>query len=175
MSSVVFLRAVNVGGHKAFQPTAVAKALAHCGALNIGAAGTFIIRERIAQAELRAELARCLPWDCEMMIAAAREVTRLAGGGLFPQGPSYMDLHRFVSVLARRPRRIPRLPFLFPAGADWQVKVIRVTGRFALTLWRRLGKTFVDPNGVVEKLLGVRSTTRNWNTILRISERLQAG
>src|SRR4051812_25702086 len=88
MPSVVFLRAVNVGGHKAFQPSAVAKALAHCGASSIGAAGTFVIQERISQVELRAELLRCLPWECEMMIAPARDVKRLAEAGLFPQGPS---------------------------------------------------------------------------------------
>src|SRR5688572_8953752 len=108
MSSVVFLRAVNVGGHKAFHPKQVAKALTYCGALNIGAAGTFVIRERIAQKKLRAELSRCLPWECEMMIASARDVRRLAEGGLFPQGPSYMDLRRFVSVLAKPPKHIPR-------------------------------------------------------------------
>ncbi len=55
-----------------------------------------------------------------------------------------------------------------------EVKVIGVSGFFALSLWRRLGKSFVDPNGVVEKGFGLRATTRNWNTIVKISEVLEA-
>jgi uncharacterized protein (DUF1697 family) len=56
MALVVFLRGVNVGGHRVFRPSAFAKELSHLGAVNIGAAGTFVIRPRIARAELRAEL-----------------------------------------------------------------------------------------------------------------------
>ncbi|MBY0496071.1 MAG: DUF1697 domain-containing protein [Cyanobacteria bacterium] len=41
MALVVFLRGVNVGGHRTFRPAALAKQLEHLGAINIGAAGTF--------------------------------------------------------------------------------------------------------------------------------------
>jgi uncharacterized protein (DUF1697 family) len=54
------------------------------------------------------------------------------------------------------------------------VKVIAVSGRFALSLRRRMGTSPLDPNAVVEKGLGVRATTRNWNTILKIREVLQS-
>jgi hypothetical protein len=37
-----------------------------------------------------------------------------------------------------------------------------ITGRFALSV-RRLGQTY--SNAVVEKHLGVRATTRRWNTL----------
>jgi hypothetical protein len=30
----------------------------------------------------------------------------------------------------------------------------------------------LEPNGIIEKHLGVRATTRNWNTILRICSQL---
>src|ERR1700704_5607440 len=45
MSSVVFFRAVNVGGYQKFQPGKLAKELAEFGVVNIGAAGTFVVRE----------------------------------------------------------------------------------------------------------------------------------
>ena len=44
MALVVFLRGVNVGGHKAFQPTVLARALAALDVKSIGAAGTFVVR-----------------------------------------------------------------------------------------------------------------------------------
>ena len=47
----------------------------------------------------------------------------------------------------------------------YDARIIGVTGRFALSLHRRLGRTLVYPNEVVEKNLGVAATTRNWSTI----------
>ena len=48
MASVVFFRAVNVGGHQKFQPSVLAKKLADFGVVNIGAAGTFVVRKNVA-------------------------------------------------------------------------------------------------------------------------------
>ena len=78
-----------------------------------------------------------------------------------------------MSVLAKRPRALPRLPISQPAGDKWQVKIVGVFGRFALSLWQRLGRTVVYPNEVVEKNLGVSATTRNWNTISAICDILK--
>ena len=47
MALVVFLRGVNVGGHRTFRPTVLAKQLKHLGAVNIGAAGTFVVHRPI--------------------------------------------------------------------------------------------------------------------------------
>src|SRR5437773_5861032 len=61
MSAVVFFRAVNVGGHQTFQPGKLAKELAEFGVVNIGAAGTFVVRENVSQATLRDEILHRLP------------------------------------------------------------------------------------------------------------------
>lgn len=58
MALVVFLRGVNVGGHRTFRPTQLAEALKHLGAVNIGAAGTLVLRQPMTQARARAEVAR---------------------------------------------------------------------------------------------------------------------
>ena len=71
MPLVVFLRGVNVGGHRTLRPTTIAEQLKHLDAVNIGAAGTFVVRRPVTQAHLRAELARRLPFDAE--ITAAKE------------------------------------------------------------------------------------------------------
>jgi uncharacterized protein (DUF1697 family) len=175
MALVVFLKGVNVGGQRVFRPSLLAQELADLGAINVGAAGTFVIRERIDQARLRAEFLRRLPFQAEVMICRAGELLDLAGGQPFPEDPSHQELRRLVSVLAKRPRALPGLPFSHPGDDRWEVKVIGVSGRFVLSYWRRLGRGFVEPNGVVEKNLGVLATTRSWNTISAIVALLKGG
>lgn len=75
--------------------------------------------------------------------------------------------------MAGAPEHVPRLPIERPRGRDWQVKVVRVAGRYALSLWRKRGSRFLYPNQVVEKELGVTATTRNWNTMRRLRDRLR--
>ncbi len=99
MALVVLLRGVNVGGHRTFRPATLAKELEHLGAVNIGAAGTFVIRERVGRAELRAELARRLPFDTEIVICEGREILRLASNDVFARPPAEPGIVRFVSVL----------------------------------------------------------------------------
>lgn len=162
MALVVFFRAVNVGGHQKFQPSKLAKELAKFGVVNIGAAGTFVVRENVSQTELRAEILRRLPFKPELMICHARDVLALAQGNWFGNAPAEKGVGRFVSVLQKAPRVKPRLPIEQPAGDKWEVRIVAITGRFALSV-RRLGQTY--SNAVVEKHVRVPATTRNWNTI----------
>src|SRR5437867_2659194 len=103
MALVVFLRGVNVSGHKAFQPTALAKELADFDAVNVGAAGTLVFRKPISQALLRAELLRRLPFKPEMMICRAADLLDLASQMPFGKELADKDITRYVSVLAKRP------------------------------------------------------------------------
>jgi len=77
MAWVVFLRAVNVGGHQKFQPSVLAKKLVEFDVVNVGAAGTFVVRKAVSQATLRTHILRWLPFKPEMMICAAREIIAL--------------------------------------------------------------------------------------------------
>jgi uncharacterized protein (DUF1697 family) len=175
MASVVFLRGVNVGGHKTFQPSVLAKALADFNVVSVGAAGTFVIRKPISQQALRAEFLRRLTFEPELMICRGSELLDLAHEDPFAGEPADKEVKRYVSVLAKRPRKPPFLPLGKPAGEEWQVKIIAVIGRFALSLQRRLGRTLVYPNEVVEKNFGVAATTRNWDTIAAVCEILRGG
>ncbi|HEX4706985.1 MAG TPA: DUF1697 domain-containing protein, partial [Candidatus Udaeobacter sp.] len=68
MRWVAFLRAVNVGGVNRCQPAQIAKELARFGVVNIGAVGTFVVRENVSESALRAAIAKKLPFKCEIMI-----------------------------------------------------------------------------------------------------------
>src|SRR5437588_5078370 len=167
MRWVVFLRAVNVGGTNRCQPALIAKELAKFGVVNIGAVGTFVVREDVSEPVLRAALVRKLPFTCEIMICPARDIIKLASKDPFSEQPSGPNITRFVSVLAKRLRPLPPLPLNLPSDDDWLLKIIAIQDRFVLGLYRRQMKA-IGYLGKIEKKFGVAATTRSWNTILKV-------
>jgi uncharacterized protein (DUF1697 family) len=167
MRWVVFLRAVNVGGTNRCQPALIAKELARFGVVNIGAVGTFVVREDVKEAALRAAFVRELPFKCEIMICPARDISRLASSDPFSQQSSGLNIVRFVSVLAKRLRALPPLPLSLPSDDGWLLKIIAIQDRFVLGLYHRQMKA-ISYLGKIEKRLGVPLTTRNWNTIEKV-------
>jgi uncharacterized protein (DUF1697 family) len=167
MRWVVFLRAVNVGGANRCQPAAIAKQLAKFGVVNIGAVGTFVVREDVNESTLRAAFARKLPFKCEIMICPARDIIKLTSKDLFARQPSDENVTRFVNVLAKRLNSPPSIPLSLPSDKDWLLKIIAIQDRFVLGLYRREMRA-ISYLGKIEKLLGVPATTRNWNTIEKV-------
>src|SRR5213592_464781 len=169
MHWVVFLRAVNVGRANRCQPAAIAKQLAKFGVVNIGAVGTFVVREDVSESSLRAAFARKLPFKCEIMICPARDIIKLASKDPYFGQPSGPDITRFVSVLHKRLSSPPPLPLNLPSDDDWLLKIIAIQDRFVLGLYRREMKA-ISYLGKIEKKIGVAATTRNWNTIEKIAK-----
>jgi uncharacterized protein (DUF1697 family) len=174
MPSVVFLRAVNVGTANRCRPASIAKQLGKFGLVNIGAVGTFVVRENVSESTLRAAIAKKLPFKCEIMICPARDIIKLASKDPFSQQSAGPEITRFVNVLAKRLPSLPRLPLCLPSDDDWLLKIIAIENKFVLGLYRRQMKT-ISYLGKIEKLLGVPATTRNWNTIAKVGKILQQG
>ena len=172
MRWVVFLRGVNVGKANRCQPSVIAKQLSKLGVINIGAVGTFVVRENVSESSLRAAIAKKLPFKCEIMICPAREIIKLASKDPFAGQPSGPSITRFVNVLSKRlPSPFP-LPLYLPAADDWLLKIIAIEDRFVLGLYRREMKA-ITYLGKAEKLLGLPATNRNWNTILKVAKILE--
>jgi uncharacterized protein (DUF1697 family) len=171
---VVLLRGVNIGGHRTFQPTKLAQRLKHLDAINIGAAGTFVIRRPVTRGQLRTEFARRLPFDAEIMICPGREILRLMSRNHFAGQPARPDIVRFVTILSQRPRSAPQLPMKLPSDGKWLLKVLARDGRFVFGLYRRHMKV-IGHLGTLDRLFGVPVTTRNWNTITAIANVLENG
>ena len=167
MRWVVFLRAVNVGGTNRCRPALIAKQLAKFGVVNIGAVGTFVVREDVSEPVLRAAIARKLPFKCEIMICPARDIIKLAARDPFSGEPSDPSITRFVSVSAIRLRAPFPLPLNLPSDDGWLLKIIAIQGPFVLGLYRREMKA-IGYLGKIEKRLGVATTTRNWDTIQKV-------
>ena len=173
MRWVVFLRAANVGKHNRFQPAILAKELAKFGVVNVGAVGTFVVREDVSEKALRSVLARKLPFKCEVMICPAKEIADLAKENPF-SGERGDDLEAHVTLMANRPASVPNLPIYAPNKEKWEVKIMRVVGTGVLSLRRRLKDGRLYPNQIIEKQFGVATTTRNWNTIEKVAKILQS-
>lgn len=172
MALVVFLRGVNVGGHKTFRPSVLAKSLSGYDVVNVGAAGTFVVRKPGTQAQFRAALLRKLPFETHVVICSSRDLIRLETGNPFGTRPPGPGVVRFVSILAKASRVRASLPVTFPARGKWLVRVIASDSQFVFGEYRRHMKT-IGYLGQIDRLFDGPATTRNWNTIQTIQRILR--
>ena len=173
MALVVFLRGCNVGGQRRMRPTVLAQQLRQHEVVNIGAAGTFVVRKPTTRAKLIADLRSRLPFDADIMICEGREFISAVAAAPVPKGRTGSDTVRFMSIFAKRPRVRPQLPLGIPAKGAWVVKLLGIENRFLFGLYRRQMKTigYLDE---IDTLFGARATTRNWNTISAILKILRS-
>ncbi len=167
MALIVFLRGVNVGGHRTFRPSILARGLSDYDVVNVGAAGTFIVRKPGSRAKFRAQLLRKLPFEAQVVLCDDRDLIRMEMENPFGTEPSRPDIVRFVSILSRPGRGPADIPFTLPPGGEWFVRVIASKNRFVFGVYRRHMRT-IGYLSQIDKLFGVPATTRNWNTILAV-------
>jgi len=167
MALIVFLRGVNVGGHKTFRPSIVARELCAYDVVNVGAAGTFVVRKPGSRAKFRTALLSKLPFSTQVVLCDGRDLIRLEKVNPFGTEPSPPDVVRFVSILSKAGGLRAPLPVTFPTDGDWLVQVMASKGQFLFGMYRRHMKT-IGYLGQIDKLYGVPATTRNWNTMVAI-------
>jgi uncharacterized protein (DUF1697 family) len=167
MPLVVFLRGVNVGGHRTFRPSVLARELRAYDVVNVGAAGTFVVRRPGARAAFRAALLRKLPFQAEVVLCEGRDLVRLEADHPFGSERPPRDVVRFVSILSKGARFRPSVPFALPPEGDWLLRVVAHRNRFVFGMYRRHMKT-IGHLGRLDRLFGAPATTRNWNTILAV-------
>jgi len=167
MALVVFLRGINVGGYRTFRPSVLARELSDYDVVNIGAAGTFVVRKPRSRAKFRAALQLKLPFEAEVVLCEGRDLMRLENENPFGPDPCPSDIVRFVSILSKAGRVRKPLPIVFPSEAEWLVRVMASQGQFVFGMYRRHMKT-IGYLGQIDKLYGLPATTRNWNTIVAI-------
>lgn len=171
MALIVLLRGINVGGYRTFRPTLLAQELGAFDVVNIGATGTFVVRNPGSRAHLRAALRSRLPATAQFVLCEGRDLLELAAKLRFDEPPD-AGLVRFVSFLAKASRERPSLPFTIPQGREWFVRVTTLTNRLAVGEYRRHMKT-IGYLGQLDTLFGTLVTTRSWNTVVAIVRTLE--
>jgi uncharacterized protein (DUF1697 family) len=173
MALVVFLRGVNVGGHRTFRPSVLAQELRAFDVVSVGAAGTFVVRRPVSRTRLRAELASRLPFDAHVVICTGADLLRFADSHPFREHRSHPSIIPFVSVLAKARKPSSPLPLRFPATGAWTLRIQGQQGRFVYGIYRRTMRA-ISHLGQLDQLFGSPATTRSWNTIAAIARLLEA-
>ena len=173
MALVVFFRGINVGGHRSFRPSLLAKELSGYDVVNIGAAGTLVVRKPGSRARFIAELRRKLPFEAVIACCDGRDLLELEKASPFASVPARPDLIHFVSILSKPGRCKASFPLEIPECRNWFVRILGATDRFVYGVYRRQMKT-IGYLGQLDELFGAPATTRSWSTILSVVKILKA-
>src|SRR5271155_622413 len=141
MALIVFFRGINVGGHRAFRPSVLAKELSIYDAVNVGAAGTLVVRKPGLRTKFLAELRRKLPFEATIACCDGRDLIRLEMDNPFGADPPPADVVQFVSILSQAGRRGVSLPIVLPEGGEWLVRIMGSKNRLVYGVYRRQMKT----------------------------------
>jgi uncharacterized protein (DUF1697 family) len=167
MALIVFLRGINVGGHRTFRPSTLARDLAAYDVVNVGAAGTLVVRKPGSRTKFLAELRRKLPFEAEVAFCDGSDLIQLEMENPFETEPLHPDVVRFVSILSRASPGKASLPIAFPGGEEWLVRIIGSRNRLLFGVYRRRMRT-IGYLGQIDKLFGAPVTTRSWSTMLSV-------
>jgi len=167
MALIVFFRGINVGGYRTFRPSVLAKQLGAYDVVNVGAAGTFVVRNPGPRAKFLSELRRKLPFEAILASCDGNELLRLERDNPFETEPLARDVVRFVSILSKAARRKVSLPVALPEDGRWFVRIIGSKNRLIYGVYRRRMKT-IGYLGEIDGLFGASATTRSWNTLLSV-------
>jgi len=173
MALIVFFRGINVGGHRRFRPSTLARKLGTYDVVNVGAAGTLVVRKPGLRAKFLAELRRQLPFKAGVAFCNGRDLLRLETENPFESEPSRPDVVHFISILSRTACDKLSLPIALPQTGKWFVRIIGSKKRLVFGVYRRHMKT-IGYLGQIDKLFGAPATTRSWNTILSVLRILKA-
>ena len=161
-----------MGGHRTFRPSVLARELGEYDLVNIGAAGTFVVRKPGPRAKFHVALRGRLPFEAKIVSCDGRDLLALETGNPYGVQPSPPDVVRFVSILSKAGAIQAPLPVSFPPQGRWLVRVMAAQGQFVFGMYRRHMKT-IGYLGQIDKLYGATATTRNWNTMLAVIQILK--
>src|SRR5688572_19818644 len=171
MTRVAFLRAVNVAGHARVAMVDVVRAFEKagcCGARSYGHAGNLLWAQSGGAApveKVRALLGRLLGEPPGIMMRTKREISAIVDADPFGALVDDKSVKLYVVFLERKPKQMPALPL---RHATEQLELIAVRGREAYVVSRRKPNGFYGfPNQLVERVLGVTATSRNWSTVVK--------
>lgn len=177
MKAAVFLRAINVGGRKLLMAdfkTALAKA-GFEGVQTIGAAGTAVVEAKAAVgAKLEAAIEKAVADETGMAVEAfARDHAQMAAivrANPFPKMAEDKPAGLLVMFLKDQEPTEAALDSLRDKIAEFggPEDVARAPGSLCFAFGAGMGQSKLTPV-VIERVLKVRGTGRNWNTVLKMT------
>jgi len=176
---VAFLRGINVGGHHKL-PMADLKAEIHSlGFTEIETllnSGNLIfsstekeessLEERIAE-----HLEKTFGFPVPVLVRKGEELLRLFSADPFEGIEVTPDIRLYISFLKQHPQQL-ELPWV---SDDGSFRIIHMDDRTVCSVLDLSKSGSTKGMDSLEKIFGKNLTTRNWNTIEKMAERLKAG
>jgi uncharacterized protein (DUF1697 family) len=178
-SCLALIRGVNVGG-KVLSMERLRETLTAAGFANVSTyiqSGNIIFRVARGTPEKSSkkieELIRNkFDLDVSVIVRTSAELQRIIAANPFISETGIDESRLHVTFLARSPARVAiQALAAIPAGAD---RFHHAGTEIYLHCPNGYGKTKLS-NNVIERVLAVRATTRNWNTVRKLAEMLREG
>lgn len=175
---VVFLRGINVGGNKPIKMDALRREFDSAGFENVRTvltSGNVLFeaegsdRPAILK-QVKDQLKTAFGREVSVILRSAREIGDLVDAEPFKPVKITPETRLYVTFLANKPPgKLKAAPFETPEGA----KVLRVTpSEVCAAIELSPGAGTPELMKSIEKEFGRDVTTRNWNTILKIRDKL---
>ncbi len=173
MRYIAFIRGINVGGKNVIRMSDLS-ALFH----RIGFTGvtTYIQSGNVLfesdaelpkqiEEQIEKQLLTALEAEVPVIVRSVKAIENLIGQDPFRNYKDDQEVKLYVCFLKYRSEKIPPLPLI---EAKDGLEVIQVNDLYAFVVSRKVKRMYGFPNNLVEKELNVPTTTRNWNTILKM-------
>jgi uncharacterized protein (DUF1697 family) len=174
MTHVALLRALNVGGRAVVKMADVRAAFETAGCRDVstlGAAGNVLFTpgsKNVAAQEKKivAAMHALMGAQTDVCFRELDHLVDLVAADPFGDLVSDESAKLYVTFMDRQPSPKPKLPILIP-NEGIEITGLRGTDLFVVSRPKPNGM-YGFPNLFVEKL-GVRATTRNWNTVTKLA------
>jgi uncharacterized protein (DUF1697 family) len=170
---LAFLRGINVGGRKLIKMNELCEIFESIGLSNVqtyiqsGNVSFNCPGKNIQQLKKRIEiqLLKKLGYNVPVILRQFSELENMVAQNPFLGYSNKKQTKLYVCFLEKPPGGQPKLPLI---NAKEGLKLLKILHSDAFLFSHKVNGRFGFPNNFIEKELGVVSTARNWNTILKI-------
>jgi len=170
-----FLRGINVGGHKLIKMDDLREIFLSMGLSNVwtyiqsGNVGFETKEQDIQQLKRKIgnHLQKKLGYQVPVILREFSEIKNMPAQNPFKGYTDNDQIKLYVCFLEKPPDQHPRLPLINEKEGLELIKIIKAD---AYLISRPLKGRYGFPNNFIEQELGVISTARNWNTVLKIAD-----
>ena len=175
---VAFLRAINVGGKNLIKMDELKKVFALLGFKNVathGQSGNVMFESSSADENILAKkienlLHKNLSNDVLVFIRTFEQLKSIVEADPFQKFKFEIPTKLYISFAKHKLKQKPKLPFL---SSKKDVEIIRIKDREIYCTTPEINGSYGFPNLFIEKEFGVKATTRNWNTLIKVYDLLQ--
>jgi uncharacterized protein (DUF1697 family) len=174
---VALLRGINVGGHHKVPMPELSQVLEKLGFSSIVTllnSGNVIFsassegKDEIS-ANIENQLLKTFGFPVPVILVSAGEIKRLIGSDPFKEVVVTPDTRLYVSFLKKKPAVDIHLPMV---SLDGSFSVISISDSIIISVLDLSVSSTVKGMDMLEQLFGKDITTRNWNTIIKIAEKI---